>query len=81
MTEWEWSPKDSGWIYKMPRPDKSKPNFSRTVLATIMELAEGMEIQELEYRLTFARQERTLTLLREALKLLREALKLLVTRY
>ena len=76
MTEWEWSPKDSGWIYKMPRPDKSKPNFSRTVLATIMELAEGMEIQELEYRLTFARQERTL---KRTLKLLREALKLLAT--
>jgi hypothetical protein len=62
VTEWEWSPKDSGWIYKMPRPDKSNANFSRTVLATIMEAAEGMEIQELEYHLTVARQERTLKL-------------------
>jgi hypothetical protein len=46
----------------MPRPDKSNPNFSGTVLATIMEAAEGMAIQELEYRPTFARQERTLKL-------------------
>ena len=51
--EWQWSPEQSGWVYKMPRPDKRKPNFSRTVLATVMELAEGMEIEELEYRLTF----------------------------
>lgn len=57
ITEWEWSPECSGWIYKMPRPDKKKPNFSRTVLSTIMELAEGMDIEELEYRLTFARPE------------------------
>ena len=31
-----------------PRPDKKKSNFSRTVLATIMELAEGMDIEELQ---------------------------------
>jgi hypothetical protein len=42
IAEWEWSVERSGWIYKMPRPDKSTANFSRTVLATIMELAEGV---------------------------------------
>ena len=57
ITEWEWSPECSGWIYKMPRPDKKKSNFSRTVLATIMELAEGMDIEELEYRLSCARPQ------------------------
>eukprot|EP00960_Hanusia_phi_P072894 767895-Hanusia_phi.AAC.14 len=56
------------------RPDKKKPNFSRTVLATIMEIAEGvrpwrelrlpssspsvqMDIEELEYRLSFRNPE------------------------
>jgi len=57
ITEWEWNPARSGWVYKMPRPDKNRSNFSRTVLSTIMELAEGMDIEELEYRLTFSRPE------------------------
>jgi len=41
ITEWEYCAEQGAWIYKMPRPDKKKPNFSRTVLATIMEIAEG----------------------------------------
>jgi len=57
ITEWEWSPECSGWVYKMPRPDKDRPNFSRTVLNTLMELAEGMDIEELEYRLSFSKPE------------------------
>jgi mRNA guanylyltransferase len=57
ITEWEWSPECSGWVYKMPRPDKDRPNFSRTVLNTLMELAEGMDIEELEYRLSFSNPE------------------------
>jgi hypothetical protein len=57
ITEWEWSPECSGWVYKMPRPDKDRPNFSRTVLNTLMELAEGMDVEELEYRLSFSNPE------------------------
>ncbi|EKX46661.1 hypothetical protein GUITHDRAFT_107444 [Guillardia theta CCMP2712] len=57
ITEWEYCADQGAWIYKMPRPDKKKPNFSRTVLATIMEIAEGMDIEELEYRLTFRNPE------------------------
>eukprot|EP00961_Rhodomonas_salina_P028571 385343-Rhodomonas_salina.1 len=30
------------WKYKMPRPDKKRSNFARTVLSTIMEIAEAV---------------------------------------
>lgn len=57
ITEWEYSPEVGAWKYKMPRPDKKRSNFARTVLSTIMEIAEAMEIEELQYRLTFKSPE------------------------
>ena len=53
----EYSPAESAWVYKMPRPDKKTSNFARTVLSTMMELAEAMDVEEVEYRLSFARPE------------------------
>jgi len=44
--EFEFSPEEGLWLYKMPRPDKKKANYSRTVLSTLMELAEGMDVEE-----------------------------------
>lgn len=52
--EFEFSPEEGLWLYKLPRPDKKKANYSRTVLSTLMELAEGMEIEEVVYRLSFS---------------------------
>mmetsp|Transcript_33805 Transcript_33805/g.69815 ORF Transcript_33805/g.69815 Transcript_33805/m.69815 type:complete len:681 (-) Transcript_33805:485-2527(-) len=57
ITEWEFCPEMGVWRYKMPRPDKKRSNFARTVLSTIMEIAEAMEVEELQYRLTFKRAE------------------------
>ncbi|KAJ1481962.1 hypothetical protein T484DRAFT_2691649 [Baffinella frigidus] len=57
ITEWEYSPSEGAWVYKMPRPDKKKSNFARTVLSTMMELAEAMDVEEVEYRLSFSNPE------------------------
>jgi mRNA guanylyltransferase len=43
---------DTGnWVYMQLRPDKDTPNFIHTVIATIMEMAEGVSKEELEYRM------------------------------
>lgn len=39
------------WSYKMVRTDKNQPNFFTTVFSTLEELAEGIEEEELQYRL------------------------------
>jgi len=55
--EFEFSPDEGAWLYKLPRPDKKRANYSRTILSTLMELAEGMEIEELTYKLSFKGHE------------------------
>ena len=35
----------------MLRPDKKKANFIETVMSTLLELAEGVEEEELHYRM------------------------------
>jgi len=39
------------WTYKMLRPDKTDPNYFTTVCTTMLELAEGMEEEEIQYRM------------------------------
>ncbi|CAN0159831.1 unnamed protein product, partial [Phaeothamnion confervicola] len=39
------------WRYLGLRPDKTKPNFLTTVMGTLLEMAEGMSPQELQYRM------------------------------
>ena len=42
------------WFYKGLRPDKDRPNDLKTVLSTLMELAENVGAEELEARLLAA---------------------------
>lgn len=42
------------WTYKMLRPDKTDPNYFTTVCTTMLELAEGIEEEELQYRMMVA---------------------------
>lgn len=60
---------DSGlWTYMGLRPDKDRPNFIRTVISTMVEVAEGLSEEELKYRMLsetpasddWARQESTM---------------------
>lgn len=39
------------WFYKGIRPDKDRPNALKTVLSTLVELAENVSVEELEWRL------------------------------
>ncbi|CAN0403980.1 unnamed protein product, partial [Discosporangium mesarthrocarpum] len=39
------------WVYMGMRPDKDRPNFVTTVMATIVEVAEGLSEEELKYRM------------------------------
>jgi hypothetical protein len=39
------------WFYKGIRPDKDRPNALRTVLSTLVELAENVSVEELEWRM------------------------------
>jgi hypothetical protein len=39
------------WVYMNLRPDKNKPNFISTVMTTLLELAEGITEQELQFRM------------------------------
>ncbi|KAG5188928.1 hypothetical protein JKP88DRAFT_353262 [Tribonema minus] len=39
------------WVYLGRRPDKDRPNFVTTVMATLVELAEGIGEEELVYRM------------------------------
>ncbi|GMF46836.1 unnamed protein product [Phytophthora fragariaefolia] len=40
------------WNYKCPRPDKDCANYIRTVLGSLVNMAEGISEEELQYRLT-----------------------------
>jgi hypothetical protein len=44
-------PATGSWFYKNLRPDKDRPNELKTVLATLLELAENVGPEELEARL------------------------------
>lgn len=46
------SPETGFWTYKKLRPDKDKPNFYTTVFNTMLELAEAVDEEELQYRVT-----------------------------
>lgn len=39
------------WVYMGLRPDKNRPNFINTVIATMVEVAEGLSEEELKYRM------------------------------
>lgn len=39
------------WVYMGLRPDKDRPNFINTVIATMVEVAEGLSEEELKYRM------------------------------
>ena len=39
------------WFYKCLREDKDRPNHINTVTQTLIELAENMSAEELEYRM------------------------------
>jgi mRNA capping enzyme, C-terminal domain len=39
------------WVYMGLRPDKDRPNFITTVMSTLVELAEGISQEELQYRM------------------------------
>lgn len=40
------------WNYKLARPDKDCANYIRTVLGSLMNMAEGISEEELQYKLT-----------------------------
>lgn len=44
-------PSTGEWFYKGIRPDKDRPNALRTVLSTLIELAENVSVEELEWRM------------------------------
>ncbi len=39
------------WIYVGLRSDKDRPNYIDTVMSTLVELAEGLSEQELQFRM------------------------------
>jgi hypothetical protein len=51
IAELGFSPETGFWTYKMLRTDKSGPNFFTTVCSTMLELAEGISEEELQYRM------------------------------
>lgn len=45
------------WKYQFIRADKNRPNFAFTVLDTLCGLADGLSVEELQYRVKFQSPE------------------------
>jgi hypothetical protein len=56
IAEVAYNPSHGVWVYFHLREDKTQPNYVNTVLGVLMEQAEAISIEELEYRL-LARNE------------------------